>query len=135
MIDGDRDRPRTSHALWFGRQGKFTFRLLALVLVGQAIMLFFFALVARANAIADGRPGDGTRLLWLGLGLALVALLSSGMMRRPFGITLGWAVQMLTWVSGVVVPAMLGVAGIFTALWVFFLVQGRRIDRADRAHD
>jgi hypothetical protein len=38
----------------YGRQGKFTFRLLAIVLFGQAIILSFFALVARGNAIAAG---------------------------------------------------------------------------------
>ena len=73
----------------YGRQGKFTFRLLAIVLFGQAIILSFFALVARGNAIAAGNPEEGDRLMWVGLGLALVALVSSGLMRRPYGITLG----------------------------------------------
>ena len=54
----------------YGTQGKFTFRLLAMALFGQAVILSFFALVARGNAIADGRPDDGQQLLWVGLGLA-----------------------------------------------------------------
>ena len=54
----------------------------------------------------------------------------SGLMRRPFGITLGWVVQALTWASAVLVPAMLGVALVFTALWVLLLVQGTRVDRS-----
>ena len=53
----------------YGRQGKFTYRLLAMALFGQAIILSFFALAARGNAIAAGRPDDGQRLLWVGLGL------------------------------------------------------------------
>ena len=65
----------------YGRQGKFTFRLLAIVLFGQAIILSFFALVARGNAIAAGNPEEGDRLLWVGLGLALLALVASGLMR------------------------------------------------------
>lgn len=119
---------------FYGRQGKFTFRLLAIVLFGQAIILSFFALVARGNAIADGRPEDGERLMWVGLGLALIALVSSGLMRRPYGITLGWIVQALTWASAVLVTAMIGVAIVFTALWVLLLIQGRKVDRivADR---
>ena len=112
-----------------GTQGKFTFRLLAMALFGQAIILSFFALVARGNAIADDRPDDGQRLLWVGLGLALLALVASGMMRRPFGVTLGWLVQALTWASAVLVPAMIGVAVVFTALWVLLLLQGSKIDR------
>ena len=114
---------------FYGRQGKFTFRLLAIVLFGQAIILSFFALVARGNAIADDRPDDGQRLLWVGLGLALLALVASGLMRRPFGVTLGWLVQALTWASALLVPAMIGVAVVFTALWVLLLLQGSKIDR------
>ncbi|MBD3784965.1 MAG: DUF4233 domain-containing protein, partial [Micrococcales bacterium] len=56
------------------------------------------------------------------------SLLASGLMRRPFGVTLGWLVQALTWASGVLVTAMLGVAVVFTALWVLLLVQGVRAD-------
>jgi hypothetical protein len=113
----------------YGTQGKFTFRLLAMALFGQAVILSFFALVARGNAIADGRPDDADRLMWVGLGLAVLALVAAGLMRRPFGITLGWGVQALTWASATVVTAMLGVALVFTALWVLLLFQGSGIDR------
>ena len=113
----------------YGRQGKFTYRLLAVALFGQSVILSFFALVARANAIAAGNPEEGDRLLWVGLGLALLALVAAGLMRRPFGITLGWVVQALTWASALVVTAMIGVALVFTALWVLMLVQGTRVDR------
>ncbi len=119
----------------FGTQGKFTFRLLAMALLGQAVILSFFALVARGNAIADGRPADGQRLLWVGLGLALLALVAAGLMRRPYGITLGWVVQGLTWASALLVPAMLGVAVVFTALWVLLLVQGSTVDRVVAERD
>ena len=114
---------------FYGTQGKFTFRLLAMALFGQAIILSFFALVARGNAIADGRPADGQQLLWVGLGLAVLALVAAGLMRRPYGITLGWVVQALTWASAVLVTAMLGVAVVFTGLWVLLLVQGSKVDR------
>jgi hypothetical protein len=113
----------------YGTQGKFTFRLLAKALFGQAIILTFFALVARGNAIADGRPADGQQLLWVGLGLAVLALVAAGLMRRPYGITLGWVVQALTWASAALVTAMLGVAVVFTGLWVLLLVQGSKVDR------
>ena len=112
-----------------GRQGKFTFRLLAVALLGQSVILSFFALVARGNAIAAGNPDDGDRLLWVGLGLAGLSLVASALMRTPVGITLGWLVQVLTWASAVLVPAMIGVAVVFTLLWVLLLVQGRKVDR------
>lgn len=111
-----------------GRQGRLTFRLLALTLVGQAVLLSFFALVARGLALADGRAADGTRLLWVGAGLTVLALLGAGLMRTAAGITLGWLVQALTWASAAVVPAMAGVAVIFTGVWVLLLVQGLKAD-------
>ena len=59
----------------YGRQGKFTFRLLAVALFGQAIILSFFALVARGNAIADldGLPFGGADELPL---ITLIALIT-----------------------------------------------------------
>ena len=113
----------------YGRQGKFTYRLLAVTLFGQSVILSFFALVARANAIAAGNPEEGDRLLWVGLGLAVLALVASGLMRSPVGITLGWIVQALTWASALLVTAMIGVALVFTVLWVLMLVQGGKVDR------
>ncbi len=118
-----------SPSLVYGRQGKFTFRLLAMALVGQAVILSFFALVARGNAIAADRPDDGRTLLWVGLGLSLLALVAAATMRTPVGITLGWLVQLLTWLSAVVVPMMAAVGLVFTGLWVLLLVQGRKVDR------
>ena len=112
----------------YGTQGKLTFRLLAMTLGGQAVVLSFFALVARGFAVADGRAGDGDRLLWAGLGLALLSLVAGGLMRRPFGITLGWLVQALTWAAALVVPAMIGVGLVFTGVWLLLLVQGLRAD-------
>lgn len=113
-----------------GTQGRFTFRLLAVALVGQAVVLSFFALVVRALAIADGRS-DGGRLLWVGLGLAVLAVVAAGLMRGPLGLPLGWLVQVLTWASAVLVPAMVGVAVVFTGLWVLLLVQGNKVDALD----
>ncbi|WP_392545108.1 DUF4233 domain-containing protein [Oryzobacter telluris] len=112
----------------YGRQGKFTYRLLAIALFGQSVILSFFALVARGNAIAAGEPEKAGPLLWLGLGLAVLALLGSGLMRSPVGITVGWLVQVLTWVSAFVVPVMIGVGVVFTLLWVVLLLQGLKVD-------
>jgi hypothetical protein len=113
----------------YGRQGRFTFRLLAVALLGQAVILSFFALVARGNAVAAGNPEDGDRLLWVGLALSGLSLVAAGLMRSPVGVSLGWLVQVLTWASALLVPAMIGVAVVFTTLWVLLLVQGTKVDR------
>lgn len=117
------------HLRLFGRTGKFTWRMLATVLVGQSILIFFGALVARGHARAEGAEGDA--LLVIGSGLAVLAILAAGLMRGPFGLPLGWLVQVLTWVSAVQVPMMIAVGAIFTGLWVWCLVKGGQIDRLD----
>ncbi|GAA1875064.1 DUF4233 domain-containing protein [Lapillicoccus jejuensis] len=110
-----------------GRTGTFTYRMLMTVLVGQSIAVFFGALVARGTALASGDARAGT-YLWLGVGLAVLCLVAAGLMRTPYGVTLGWVVQVATFVSATVVPAMLVVGLIFLALWVTCLHQGPRAE-------
>ncbi len=120
-------------ALFYGTTGKFTWRMLATVLGGQSLCVFFGALVARAIAASDGDGGRSTAYLLVGSGLALLCILGAGTLRRPWGLTLGWLVQAATFASALVVPMMLAVGLIFSALWVTCLVQGTRIDRAQAA--
>ena len=58
-------------------------------------------------------------------------------MRRPFGVTLGWLIQVATFLCAFVLPMMLVVGVIFTVLWVVCLWQGQRIDaiQAGRAQE
>ena len=113
--------------VFYGSLGRFTWRMLATVLAAQGIVVFLGALVARglANAVGDDR--DST-WLWVGIGLALLCFVAAGLMRRPWGVTLGWVIQVATFVSAAVVPAMLAVGVIFLALWVGSLVLCRRVE-------
>lgn len=112
----------------YGVTGKFTWRMGAVVLAGQSVIVFFGALVARAVGAAQGDP-DATTYLLVGSGLAVLCLVAAGLMRTAFGVTLGWLIQLLTFVGALVVPMMLAVGVIFTALWVLCLWQGSKIDR------
>jgi hypothetical protein len=116
----------------FGRLGKFTWRMCALVLAAQSVIVFFGALVAWGIASAD-RQGPAAAYLWLGTGLALLCLVAAGLMRTAYGVTLGWLIQLATLAGALVVPLMLLVAVIFGGLWTTSLVQGGRIDRAQAA--
>jgi Protein of unknown function (DUF4233) len=113
--------------VFYGSLGRFTWRMLATVLAAQGIVVFLGALVARglANAVGDDR--DST-WLWVGVGLALLCFVAAGLMRRPWGVTLGWLIQVATFVSAAVVPAMLAVGVIFLALWVGSLILCRRVE-------
>ena len=112
---------------FYGVQGKFTWRMGAVVLAGQSIAIFLGALVARSlGATAADRAA--TAYLVVGSALAVLCLLGAGLMRRPFGVTLGWLLQVATLLCAFVVPMMLVVGLMFTALWVTCLWQGMRID-------
>ena len=111
-----------------GTLGKFTWRMLATVLVGQAIAISLGAMVARGIALANDDPVADT-YLYGGLGLAALAVVAAGLMRGPLGLPLGWLVQVLTFASAVVVPMMAVVGVIFLALWLTCFVQGAKVER------
>ncbi|EWT00083.1 hypothetical protein N865_18060 [Intrasporangium oryzae NRRL B-24470] len=114
----------------YGQTGKFTWRMLATVLVGQSLCVFFGALVARGIAASGDDASHSTAYLLVGSGLALLCIVGAGALRRPWGVTLGWFIQVATLASAVVVPMMFFVGLIFLALWVTCLVQGGRVDEA-----
>ncbi|MFY0406272.1 DUF4233 domain-containing protein [Solicola sp. PLA-1-18] len=70
--------------------------------------------------------------LTVGLGLAVVAILAAGMLRRPGGYVVGHLVQVGAIAMGFLVPAMFFVGAMFGGLWVAAYLIGRRIE-TDRA--
>ncbi|HET7397897.1 MAG TPA: DUF4233 domain-containing protein [Intrasporangium sp.] len=114
-----------------GTTGRFTWRMLATVLAGQSVIVFFGALVGRAVAATGPDGGRSTAYLLVGTGIALLCLVAAGLLRGPWGVTLGWLVQALTLLSALVVPMMLAAGVIFLALWVVSLVQGARVDASE----
>jgi hypothetical protein len=128
LTKGHRDRMK--RLVLYGTTGKFTWRMLATVLAGQSIIIFFGALVARGLAATGPDSARAGSYLLVGSVLAVVCLLGSGLMRRPYGVTAGWVVQALTLASGLIVPMMFVAGAVFLALWVASLVLGGRIDHA-----
>ncbi len=123
--------------VFYGVQGKMTRRLAGVVIGTQGLAVFFGALVARglaAAGVAGGERASGSLLLG-GSVLAVLCLLDAGLLRRPWGITLGWALQVATLASAFVVPVMLLVGLLFDALWVTALVQGHAMDEHTRVVD
>lgn len=118
---------RMSVLSFYGVPGKMTRRLAGVVIGTQGLAVFFGALVARALAAANRSSTAGTFLL-IGSLLALVCILDAGLLRRPWGVTLGWILQLATLACAFIVPLMLPVGLLFGALWVTALVQGRRMD-------
>ena len=121
----------------YGLQGKMTRRLAGVVIGTQGLAVFFGALVARALAATKGPDTSSTSstLLLIGSLLAVFCILDAGLLRRPWGITLGWVLQIATLACALIVPLMLVVGLLFGALWLTALVQGRNMDEHTKRVD
>ena len=65
----------------------------------------------------------------IGLGLTAACLLAAGLVRRPGGVLLGFAVQVAALALGVLVPMMFLLGLVFLGLYAGSCVLGERIDR------
>ncbi|WP_082554149.1 DUF4233 domain-containing protein [Aeromicrobium sp. Root495] len=66
--------------------------------------------------------------LALGLGLAVLCILTAGSLRRPQAYVVGHAIQVGAIALGFLVPIMFFVGAMFAALWAGAFVLGRRIE-------
>lgn len=104
-------------------------RMLATVLGGQALVIFFGALTSRGLNPDQGAVVAGLTPFVLMSVLAVLAVLAAGLMKRPFGPALGWVVQALTILSGFWVTMMFVVGVLFALLYGYCQHVGRRVDR------
>ncbi|MFG2356177.1 DUF4233 domain-containing protein [Streptomyces sp. NPDC048521] len=94
-------------------------------LIGEVFIIGFAALVAMKD------PDLSTSTVWLVSGIAMVlCVLLCGMVTRPGGVALGWALQIALIASGVFVPTMYFLGAIFGALWWASVHFGRKVDEA-----
>ena len=111
------------------RERTATESLLSIVLVLEAIVVFFVALtVYGLDQLPAGLALGG------GAALILVLALDARLVRSPFGIWLGWVLQLVLILLGLVTPVMWFVGAGFAALWVFCFLKGRQLDRAKAAY-
>ena len=110
---GDRE---TDDAERLHRADRGTRGALAAVLGLEAVVAL---LVPRALAFSDG--GLGTTKTIVLVGLAVLVIAAAGLVRRPWGIGLGSAVQVLFLLSGVWLIALLVIAALFAAVWARML--------------
>ncbi|MEU1704147.1 DUF4233 domain-containing protein [Streptomyces sp. NPDC005706] len=94
-------------------------------LIGEFFVIGFAALVAMKD------PDLATSTVWLVSGIAMVlCVLLCGMVTRPGGVALGWALQLALIASGVFVPTMYFMGAVFAALWWASVHYGRKVDAA-----
>jgi Protein of unknown function (DUF4233) len=102
-----------------------------------SIVLGFEALVLALTtpvliSIADIPVGTA---LGLGLGLAVLAVISAALLRFRAGYVLGSIVQLGAVGLGFVVPVMFILGAAFAGFWVLAIYLGLRLEDAKRSHD
>ncbi|WP_328889050.1 DUF4233 domain-containing protein [Streptomyces sp. NBC_00316] len=99
--------------------------LCASTLIGEFFVIGFAGLVAM-------KSGDlSTATVWTVCGIGmLLSVLLCGVITRPGGVQLGWALQVALVASGFFVPMMFILGVVFGALWWTSVHYGRKIDEA-----
>ncbi|MGW3010776.1 DUF4233 domain-containing protein [Streptomyces sp. NPDC001219] len=99
--------------------------LCASTLIGEFFVIGFAGLVAMQMTDLPAVT------VWTVSGIAmLLSLLLCGMLARPGGVAMGWALQAALIASGFVVPTMFFLGAVFAALWWASVHFGRKIDEA-----
>ncbi|MCL7430111.1 DUF4233 domain-containing protein [Streptomyces sp. NPDC057806] len=99
--------------------------LCASTLIGEFFVIGFAGLVAMKD------PDLSMSTVWTVSGIGMfLCLLLCGLVTRPGGIALGWALQVLLIASGFVVPSMFVLGAAFAALWWASVHYGRKVDEA-----
>jgi len=80
-------------------------------------------------AVEDVEPATA---VVLGLGLAVLCVVTAGLLRRPWAYVVGHVIQLGAIGLGFVVPSMFVIGAIFATLWLTAFLLGRRIE-ADKA--
>jgi len=99
--------------------------LCASTLIGEFFVIGFAGLVAMKD------PDLSMTAVWTVSGIAMaLSILLCGVITRPGGIQLGWALQVALIASGFLLPSMFFMGAIFAALWWASVHYGRKIDEA-----
>ncbi|GAA4679386.1 DUF4233 domain-containing protein [Streptomyces chumphonensis] len=94
-------------------------------------LLAEFFVIGFAGLVAMRLTDHGAATVWTVSGVAMaLCLLLCGMLGRPGGVQLGWALQVALIASGFVVPTMFVLGAVFTLLWWVSIRVGTTVDRA-----
>ncbi|MCX3059127.1 DUF4233 domain-containing protein [Streptomyces beihaiensis] len=94
-------------------------------LIGEFFIIGFAGLVAMKD------DSLSSSAVWTVCGVAMaLSVLLCGMVTRPGGVQLGWALQIALIISGFVVPLMFFLGACFAALWWASVHFGRKVDEA-----
>jgi hypothetical protein len=95
------------------------------------LLLEAFVALFGTLAVFGLRRGELPPLLIFGagIGLCMVLVLTCAVLSKPWGVGLGWILQLLLILTGIVEPTMYLVGGLFAITWWYGIRTGIRIDR------
>ncbi|WP_425833786.1 DUF4233 domain-containing protein [Streptomyces fractus] len=100
------------------------------ILCSSTLLAEFFV-IGFAGLVAMKDPDLSAGLVWTVSGIAMVlSVLLCGMVTRPGGVQLGWALQIALVISGFFVPVMFFLGACFAGLWWASVHFGRKVDEA-----
>ncbi|MFJ5694543.1 DUF4233 domain-containing protein [Arthrobacter sp. NPDC093125] len=104
------------------------------VLLLEAFVVFFATLAVFGLRRNDVSP---VLILSVGIALSIVLVLACAVLSKPWGVGLGWILQLVLILCGFVEPMMFLVGALFALAWWYGIRTGIRIDReaAQRARE
>jgi hypothetical protein len=106
------------------RRRSATESLLSIALLLEAVLMFFVMLVVYGlKALPPAAAFGG------GIGLIVALVVVGRFVGYPWGVWLGWALQVVLVATGILLPVLYFVALVFVGIWVFCFVKGRQLDR------
>jgi hypothetical protein len=99
--------------------------------LGSTVLILEALVVLLAIPIAiNVSDANATYALIIGIALAGLLVLTVGVITRPIAVPIGWVLQVLVIASGIVVPTMFFIGGLFALLWFYAVRNGQKVDRA-----
>lgn len=98
----------------------------SVLLLTEAFVVLFATLVLFGLRARD--LGAGT-VLGGGFGLLVVFVLACAVVSKPWGMALGWVLQLVLVALGFFEPMMFVVGGVLLVTWFFAIRTGARLDR------
>ncbi len=96
------------------------------VLLLEAFVAFFGTLAVFGLRRSEIEPAV---ILSVGITLSVVLVLACAVLSRPWGVAVGWALQVVLILTGLAEPTMFVIGALFAAAWWYGIRTGIRIDR------
>jgi hypothetical protein len=102
----------------------------SMLMAFESFVVFFAMLVAFGLKVADGPT------VWaVGLSISFLLIITPAVLGKKYSYAWGWLLQIVVVSTGIWVPLMYVIGGIFVCLWAWAMIAGSTIDKARAAYE